>query len=1134
MSAIMAWHSAVRQRDFAAVEAMLSLPNFPVDVQDEEGNTALHIAVMNAHSYLVQLLLDRGARQDIRNANGNRPLDVALHSEVEALLLERLNAPTPREGHNSFHAPSFEIFLQEDDMPSDAKVLKRFIVESLSSYYSLRDRCKEVVRQLVEEKHIALCKNRILEQSLGITDKETSERFVDQLQYWQDELERQASTIAYLRVRVNISENALKQQEDQYRKHLVELTRHHNEQLQGILQRNEETEKSLLNYQQTRAAEIAEQIRLREELASFRGKSDGSADSKNSSEATVSLWSQVQSLQKQVGELSRTCLQTEEKYKYSENVRAILERENTEMRAEMGKLRRQAQEEVMKQMQENRTRQNLKDESAGHVIYLDSDGRRLKGATPAKLIERLLDPMHVDNQFIQTFLLMFKSFTNASDVFDAIVRSHRELMKEKEADDSGFQHPGLLRIVNVLKIWIEGYWSDFVDEPGLLDGVHALIEATRDTTLAGILRNAITRKQNEASPIPVDRTSAPRPILPKALSKLYLGDGSPSSSPVPGDTGGNRLSLSNMIRPKLGSEDIRLKLTDIDPLELARQLTLIEVDMFSKLKGREFVDVAWMKQDKLVRAPNVLRMSQWSNRVVHWLISEIVSIKDSTRLRAQALERIISMAQHLERLNNFNGVKEVTAALQSSCVYRLRKTKESVGSKYLKIAEDLTSLVSSELNYKKFRARVQSSTLPLIPFPGLYQGDLVFLDTYSKNFIDGGLVNIQKYQKVANVILELQTFQKTPYNLEPVPEIQDYIRQYSVLTDEQAYAASLQFLIALSSPNQGDPHHLFLGTDFFETKLQLSDALLGQLPELAKFGGRQHVIRVLLNCGEEAKNEMSAARWRSDGHMATHQLEQVALAVLAPLVGEKCAASLTTTLFDAPLELPKNPCLSLLVSKVLGLGIVVGGSIVKLPQILKIVGAGSARGISLFSYLLESLAFTVSIGYNLRRENPFSTYGENVFIAIQNYTILFLLFHYGKNSIGLIATAAFFTIFAYALLQPAIVPENFLVTLQWSAIVSGSASKLPQIASNYLARSTGLLSPITLGLQLIGSLARIYTTLTEVNDFSILVSFLLGTFLNGILFLQLVLYWNSAGTAKTGKRDSSVSKDSQSKKKKKR
>ena len=51
-------------------------------------------------------------------------------------------------------------------------------------------------------------------------------------------------------------------------------------------------------------------------------------------------------------------------------------------------------------------------------------------------------------------------------------------------------------------------------------------------------------------------------------------------------------------------------------------------------------------------------------------------------------------------------------------------------------------------------------------------------------------------------------------------------------------------------------------------------------------------------------------------------------------------------------------CLKSAVSKTLGLGIVVGSSLVKLPQVLKIAGSGSAEGISFTSVLLELVAIT--------------------------------------------------------------------------------------------------------------------------------------------------------------------------------
>lgn len=89
-----------------------------------------------------------------------------------------------------------------------------------------------------------------------------------------------------------------------------------------------------------------------------------------------------------------------------------------------------------------------------------------------------------------------------------------------------------------------------------------------------------------------------------------------------------------------------------------------------------------------------------------------------------------------------------------------------------------------------------------------------------------------------------------------------------------------------------------------------------------------------------------------------------------------------------------------------------------------------------------------------------------------------------------------------------------MINLSWSTILIGTASKLPQVFSNFSARSTGQLSAITVGLQFIGSAARIFTTLQEVKDVVILTSFLAATTLNGVIALQMITYWKNGSNIK--------------------
>lgn len=101
----------------------------------------------------------------------------------------------------------------------------------------------------------------------------------------------------------------------------------------------------------------------------------------------------------------------------------------------------------------------------------------------------------------------------------------------------------------------------------------------------------------------------------------------------------------------------------------------------------------------------------------------------------------------------------------------------------------------------------------------------------------------------------------------------------------------------------------------------------------------------------------------------------------------------STLIYD--LNLLDPTCLRHSLSKVLGLGIVVGGSIVKLPQIHTLLRTRSAHGLSLPAYALETLGYAISLAYAWRSGFPFSTYGENVFMALQGVAIVLLVVKYG-------------------------------------------------------------------------------------------------------------------------------------------
>lgn len=231
---------------------------------------------------------------------------------------------------------------------------------------------------------------------------------------------------------------------------------------------------------------------------------------------------------------------------------------------------------------------------------------------------------------------------------------------------------------------------------------------------------------------------------------------------------------------------------------------------------------------------------------------------------------------------------------------------------------------------------------------------------------------------------------------------------------------------------------------------------------------------------------------------------------IAVLGSKKCYKSIVEDLDYTDLE-----CLKLGVSKGLGVAIVAGGSIVKVPQILKLLKSGSAAGVSVASYVLETTAYLITLGYNLRQGFPFSTYGETVFIAVQNIIITLLVLRYSKQS-GLAALlVVLLSAAVYALFSPSGISFQTLQFLQTLTIPIALGSKVPQIYTIFRNGGTGQLSAFAVFNYLTGSLARIFTTMTEVDDPLIFWGFLLSTALNAVLAAQMIYYWNSGSAKKS-------------------
>lgn len=87
-----------------------------------------------------------------------------------------------------------------------------------------------------------------------------------------------------------------------------------------------------------------------------------------------------------------------------------------------------------------------------------------------------------------------------------------------------------------------------------------------------------------------------------------------------------------------------MKLNLFNPTEVARQLALVEKDIFDKISPKEYSHQGWTKSNKLDVSPNIVAMIERFNTICNWAASEVLRV-ENLKERAVILHRLIVIAE---------------------------------------------------------------------------------------------------------------------------------------------------------------------------------------------------------------------------------------------------------------------------------------------------------------------------------------------------------------------------------------------------------------------------------------------------------------------------------------------------------
>eukprot|EP00731_Ephydatia_muelleri_P038113 Em0657g5a len=372
-----------------------------------------------------------------------------------------------------------------------------------------------------------------------------------------------------------------------------------------------------------------------------------------------------------------------------------------------------------------------------------------------------------DPHFQSTILLTYRMFTNAHEVLDVLIESHRRELNERMCMENFPQlsiSAGTLRFFNIVKTWVVQYYVDFHHDIALKNLLIGYLSELKSHKLVVEkeceLVDSILKVVSERGHIPVARKSKQKILVTRPVQR-----------PVP------------------------ISFMEIPTDTVAEQLTRVEHEFYSRIKPYEFLQQKWTKKNKSELSPNICYCIDRFNVVTRWVTKEILGY-DHIRQRAAAISKMVQVAMMCLRLNNFATVFQITAAINAMPVQRLKKTWEQVQHTVIESFKELQSLTNIQ-GTKAYRDRQKCCAPPSVPYLGAYLSQLVIIEVGMPTFVQSPPehVNYPKLLRLANIIEEVTRFQHPKYTISFDASVLAYLdralESSASFDDDQQYSCSL-------------------------------------------------------------------------------------------------------------------------------------------------------------------------------------------------------------------------------------------------------------------------------------------------------------------------------------------------------
>ena len=226
---------------------------------------------------------------------------------------------------------------------------------------------------------------------------------------------------------------------------------------------------------------------------------------------------------------------------------------------------------------------------------------------------------------------------------------------------------------------------------------------------------------------------------------------------------------------------------DFSDEEIARNLTLISYKMLSCININELWNNNFSKDDKYLKAPNVMKLIDRFNKLMLFIIEDISSY-ETNKARAKLITKWANIAKRCKDLHNYNDLLIINQCFNHYLLRKMISVWKKLSKSTISLIEELNKFCTNQQCYINIRREIVGCKhIAYIPYLGILLKEIDDIENkykYMEKFGEYNCINCIKIQKIYWVVNKFFEFKNFSFTFTQINDL-NILNQLNPRTKEE-------------------------------------------------------------------------------------------------------------------------------------------------------------------------------------------------------------------------------------------------------------------------------------------------------------------------------------------------------------